>query len=63
MSLANQAKYLKTSFALARANPRIDMMVWFLIRDEPILNGWQSGLVDVNGEKKPAYATFKALPR
>ena len=63
VSLANQAKYLKTSFALARANPRIDMMVWFLIRDEPILNGWQSGLVDVNGEKKPAYATFKALPR
>ena len=58
---ATQAAYLKTSFALAKANPKIDMMIWFLVRDEENLAGWQSGLIDAAGAKKPAYAAFKAL--
>ena len=61
VTLANQAKYLKTAFTVARANPSIDVMVWFLLRDEPDINGWQSGLITASGSTKPAYAAFKAL--
>ena len=60
---ATQAAYMKTSFALAKANPSIDLMIWFLVKDEPQLSGWQSGVVDTNGARKPSYATFKALLR
>jgi hypothetical protein len=62
-SWANQALYMKQAYAIARANPRIDMMLWFLIKDEPNLGGWQSGLETVTGKRKPAWTTFIALPR
>ena len=45
VSYAKQARYLKQAFAIARKNPRIDMMLWFLLKDDPNLNGWQSGLI------------------
>jgi hypothetical protein len=38
------------------------MMLWFLLRDEPSLSGWQSGLMTVSGKKKPAFAAFARLP-
>jgi hypothetical protein len=60
---AKQALYLKQAFAIARANPRIDLMVWFLLRDEGrISDGWQSGLLTVSGARKPAFAAFQKLP-
>ena len=31
---AKQAKYLTQAYAIARKNPRITMMLWFLLRDE-----------------------------
>ncbi len=31
VSFAKQARYVSKSFAIARANPRIDMMIWFLL--------------------------------
>jgi hypothetical protein len=63
VSLAKQALYLKEAFAIARRNPRIDMMVWFLLRDEPnVPAGWQSGLFDLRGHRKPAYNAFRRLP-
>ena len=37
VSWANQARYLTQAFAIARKNPRIDMMLWFLLKDEPDL--------------------------
>jgi Glycosyl hydrolase catalytic core len=63
VSWALQAKYLTQAFAIARRNPRITMMLWFLVRDEPSLSGWQSGLVTTGGRKKPAYNAFRNLPR
>ena len=63
VSWANQAKYLKTAYTIARANPSVDLFVWFLLRDEAKLEGWQSGLIDATGKKKPSYATFRSLPR
>jgi hypothetical protein len=41
VSWALQARYLTQAFAIARKNPRIDMMLWFLVKDEPQLSGWQ----------------------
>jgi hypothetical protein len=58
VSYAKQAAYLTQAFAIARKNPRIDIMLWFLIKDEPNLAGWQSGLVTYRGAKKPAYNAF-----
>jgi hypothetical protein len=57
-----QASYLTQAFAVARKNPRITLMLWFLLRDEPNLAGWQSGLETTAGQKKPAYAAFQKLP-
>jgi hypothetical protein len=61
VSYARQAAYLKESFAIARANPRIDMMLWFLLRDEPGVGGWQSGLMTLGGKRKPSFAAFRSL--
>ena len=52
VSWAHQAKYLTQAFAIARKNPRIDLMLWFLVRDEPDLAGWQSGLMTAGGQQE-----------
>ena len=62
VSLVKQATYLRQAYEIARRHPRIDMFLWFLLRDEPRLEGWQSGLLRANGAKKPSYAAFRALP-
>ena len=62
MSWAKQAKYLTQAFAIARKNPRIDMMLWFLVRDEKRLGGWQSGFYTVSGRMKPSATAFRRLP-
>jgi len=63
VSYARQAAYVRQSFAIARANPRIDMMVWFILRDDTnIPVGWQSGFLTAVGKRKPAFNTFARLP-
>ena len=51
--------------AASRANPRIDMLIWFLIRDEqvrqPFAAGFQTGLSFTNGRLKPAWSVFRSL--
>ena len=63
VSYKQQAAYMKEAYAMARKNPRIDMMLWFLLRDEPGLGGWQSGLLTRTGAKKPSFNVFRLLPR
>ncbi len=63
VSYALQARYLTQAFGIARKNPRIDVMLWFLLRDEPALGGWQSGLYTADWRKKPAFNAFRALTR
>ena len=70
-----QANYMSQGFAMARANPRVDMMLWFLVRDEirrliPLANGtrrlrdgWQSGFVTTTGRLKPAFYVFQRQAR
>ncbi len=62
VSWSKQASYLTQAYAIARKNPRIQLMLWFLLKDEPNLSGWQSGLETVTGQKKPAYSAFQHLP-
>ena len=61
VSWREQAAYLRQAYELARANPRIDLFTWFLLRDNPSPGGWQSGLMTANGEKKPSFAVFGGL--
>ncbi|HTS72332.1 MAG TPA: glycosyl hydrolase [Gaiellaceae bacterium] len=62
VSYAKQAAYLKQAFAIARKNPRITLMCWFLLRDERRVSGWQSGLITAGGKRKPAFNAFRLLP-
>jgi hypothetical protein len=61
VSWTKQAQYLTKAYAVARRNPRISMMLWFLLRDEGRLSGWQSGLMTVGGRHKPAFNAFMRL--
>jgi hypothetical protein len=62
VSLANQARYLKQAYGIAKKNRRIDMFIWFLLRDERRGGeGWQSGLLTAGGVKKPSFAAFQKL--
>ena len=61
VSWNKQAAYLRAAYELAATNPRIDLFTWFLLQDSPDLGAWQSGLVAIDGRKKPAFATFAAL--
>ena len=62
VSWSKQASYLTQAFAIARANPRIQLMLWFLLKDEPNVSGWQSGLETTTGQKKPSFSAFQHLP-
>ena len=45
---ARQAQYLTQAYGIAKRSPRIDMLLWFLLRDETrvlVREGWQSGLL------------------
>ena len=63
VTYANQAKYLTQAYALARKNPRIDMLLWFLLRDDARAAGWQSGFLTSSGARKPSYTAFQQVPK
>jgi len=59
-----QARYLTQAYGIMKKNPRIDMMLWFLLRDERrafLEEGWQSGFLTETGRRKPAFAAFARL--
>ena len=61
---AQQARYLTQAFEIAKRHPRIDMLLWFLLRDETrarIEEGWQSGLLTTTGARKPSFRAFQRL--
>jgi hypothetical protein len=61
VSWKRQATYMREAYAMARRNPRVDMLLWFLVRDEGRMTGWQSGLVSATGRRKPAFYEFQRL--
>lgn len=63
VSYARQAAYVRQSYAIGRANPRIDVFVWFMLRDDTNIRvGWQSGFLTASGKRKPAFSVFARLP-
>jgi hypothetical protein len=58
---AQQAAYLRQSWQIAKRNPRIDMYLWFLLKDDTRAAGWQSGLMTPAWRPKPSYAVFRSL--
>jgi hypothetical protein len=63
VSWAKQARYLQQAYQIARRNPRIDVLTWFLLRDERSLSRWQSGLMTTGGKRKPAFRIFGRIER
>ncbi|HEX6700640.1 MAG TPA: hypothetical protein VF101_07915 [Gaiellaceae bacterium] len=61
VSLALQARYLADAALRAYLAPRVDMLINFLVRDEPNVGRWQSGLLNIGGVAKPSYYAF-SLP-
>jgi hypothetical protein len=59
VTYSKQARYLTQAVAVARAHPRIDLFLWFLLRDEDRLGGWQSGLMTYGGLRKASFSAFR----
>jgi hypothetical protein len=61
VSWRRQAAYLKEAYARARAHPRIDMLLWFLLKDDTARGGWQSGLMTASGRHKASFVQFQRI--
>ena len=61
VSYALQAAYMGQAAYRVWAESGVTVLIQFLIRDEPSLGGWQSGLFTVGGIAKLSYHAF-ALP-
>jgi hypothetical protein len=56
-----QARYMEEAYAKLRRNARVDIFIWFLLRDEPGLGRWQSGLYTRRWVRKDAREAFEHL--
>jgi hypothetical protein len=61
VTYSKQAAYMKQAFAIARRHPRIDMMLWFLIRDQQAVRYWQSGFYTHGRKAKPSLSVFRNI--
>ena len=61
VSYAQQARYVGEAALRVWQQPGVTMLIHFLVRDEPNIGGWQSGLFSAEGSAKPSYHAF-ALP-
>jgi hypothetical protein len=61
VSYAAQARFIGQSALRVWRQRGVTMLIQFLVRDEPSLGGWQSGLFTTGGSPKPALHAF-ALP-
>jgi Glycosyl hydrolases family 39 len=59
VSSSQQAAYVSQSMNILRNIPTVKMLVWFILRDDPT-STWQSGLINRNDTRKPAFAAFAA---
>ena len=58
VSRAQQAAYTTQAIGLAKKDPRTDMFIWFIFRDDAT-SVWQSGLLTKSGAAKPSLARFR----
>jgi Glycosyl hydrolase catalytic core len=59
---AQQAMYMRQAWTIAKRHPRIDMFLWFMLKDDTnIPVGWQSGLMTAGWAPKPSFNVFRSL--
>jgi hypothetical protein len=56
-----QARYVGEAALRAYLSPRVDLLIHFLVRDEPNAQRWTSGFLTSRGKVKPSFAAY-ALP-
>jgi len=61
VSNALQARYVGEAALRAYLAPRVDLLIHFLVRDEPNAQRWTSGFYTSQGKVKPSFAAY-ALP-
>jgi hypothetical protein len=61
VSNALQARYVGEAALRAYLAPRVDLLIHFLVRDEPNARRWTSGFYTSRGKVKPSFAAY-ALP-
>jgi hypothetical protein len=59
VSRSLQARYIGEAASRVYRTPRVDMLIQFLIRDDRLPAGWQSGLFTASGARKPAANAFR----
>jgi cellulase (glycosyl hydrolase family 5) len=59
VSRSQQAAYAAQALAVSKKDPRVDMFIWFVFRDNAT-SLWQSGLRTRSGAAKPSLARFTA---
>ena len=62
VTLAQQATYAKQTFTIVENDPRVNMFIWFIFRDDPT-STWQSGLENFDNSRKPVFSAFTAGAR
>ncbi|HET8606623.1 MAG TPA: cellulase family glycosylhydrolase [Gaiellaceae bacterium] len=60
VTLRQQSVYMSKVMRQLRADPRVQMFIWFIFRDSKT-SLWQSGVFSASGAPKPAYRTFSSL--
>ncbi|HKP19254.1 MAG TPA: cellulase family glycosylhydrolase [Gaiellaceae bacterium] len=60
VTYAQQQAYVRQALTIAAKDPRVQMFIWFILRDDPT-SAWQSGLVERDGVRKPGFRTFASL--
>ena len=63
VSFALQARYVGQGAYAAYRTPRVDLLIHFLYRDEPILARFQSGIVTLANKAKPVVRRIRASAR
>jgi hypothetical protein len=59
VSYATQAAYGSEAALRAYLAPRVDVLIHYLVRDEPDPERWQSGLLTIRELAKPSYQAFQ----
>jgi len=61
VSWSEQHRYMVEAYEIAKRDENVDMFIWFLLRDEERLEGWQSGLYAVGWKRKDAREGFEQI--
>jgi Glycosyl hydrolase catalytic core len=62
VTLAQQAAYVRQAMEILRADPRVQMFIWFIWQDSRT-SLWQSGMLSLTGATKPALSRYASEAR